>query len=509
MQPRVHLPFLALVVLALQGVGLCSDDYAQIVLRTAEPPVEEWWATPVLIATHGIAYAALGYDRLWIYDLLKIAWMALAYALVYRFGALWLSPARAALFAALFLFFPSHDSTAFWYSNQYLTLTAAFFLYAFHLAERGRTAGAAALSALGSFVSYGSPPWAFGLALAFALQRKWRGVLALVVPNAVYIAYYLILTRMMGKGSGRLPDAFDPVAIGKQLLLQLAGGAEAVLGPSLWLKVWWSLGSLTLLSIVAGIVIWAVVVLARKHEGDPQRIPPALWTAAAAVALLGFAMFALTGFYPQSAFGVGNRVTIYASFPVALGIVALARPRLAYAAVAGVLILATLGLADHWRAWRAVQDRTFASIRATPALATRDMAGGTLFVVGRDYSRLGPIGHIAFLSDYWVTDGVFALALGREKRFRAVALSARFSVTPAGLVDSKHGTTYKVGEAIDVYDAERGELRRVAASDLAAFVAAQRPPPRHWIQLVHAPWLTALIQRWMPGVRYLFPREPG
>jgi hypothetical protein len=174
-----------------------------------------------------------------------------------------------------------------------------------------------------------------------------------------------------------------------------------------------------------------------------------------------------------------------------------------------VLVLATLGVADHWREWRRVQEATLEAIRATPQLGPREIAGGTLFVVGRDYSRLGPIGHVAFLSDIWVTDAVFALALGERKRFKAVALSSRFSVTPAGLVDSKHGTTYKVGEAIDVYDAARGELRTVAAQDLARFVAAQRPPPRHWIQLVHAPWLSALIQRWMPRLRYLFPDEPG
>jgi hypothetical protein len=503
-----HLAFAALIAWALHGQGVCCDDYPQIVLRTGMAPVEEWWATPLLIVTHGLGYALLGYDHFWAYDALKIGWIVLAYAMAYRFAALWLEPARAALFAALFLLFPSHDSTVFWYSNQYLALTSAFFLYAFSLAERGRLAPAAAWSALGSLVSYGSPPWAFGLALAFALQRKWREALVLVVPNGVYVAYYLLLTRMIGKGSDRLPAAFDPIAVAKQLVLQVAGGLESVLGPSLWLKVWWSIGSLTLLSLlVAGILSAILFVTSRTTE--KKAIPKVIWLAAGAVAALGFAMFALTGFYPQSAFGVGNRVTIYASFPVALALAALARPRLAYAAIAGVLVLATLGVGDHWREWRRVQVATLEAIRATPQLGAREIAGGTLFVVGRDYSRLGPIGHVAFLSDIWVTDAVFALALGERKRFKAVALSSRFSVTPAGLVDSKHGTTYKVGEAIDVYDAARGELRTVAAQDLAQFVAAQRPPPRHWIQLVHAPWLSALIQRWMPRLRYLFPDEPG
>jgi hypothetical protein len=503
-----HIAFLALIAWALQGQGVVCDDYPQIVLRTAVPPVEEWWATPLLIVSHGLGYALLGYDHFWAYDALKIGWVALAYGMAYRFATLWLDPARAALFAALFLLFPSHDSTVFWYSNQYLTLTSGFFLFAYYLAERGRLGAAAVLSLLGSFVSYGSPPWAFGLAAAFAMQRRWRAALALVVPNLVYVGYYLVLTAQLRKASTRLPDVFDPLAVARQFLLQLAGGLDAVLGPSLWAKVWWSIGSLTLASLLVAGILWAVLLL-REKSAERQPVPRVIWVAAGAVALLGFAMFALTGFYPQAAFGVGNRVTIYASFPVALALAALARPRLAYAAVAGVLVLATLGVADHWREWRRVQVATLEAIRATPELGKKEIAGGTLFVVGRDYSRLGPIGHVAFLSDIWVTDAAFALALGERKRFKAVAISSRFAVTPAGLVDAKHGTTYKVGEAIDVYDAERGTLRSVPAGELARFVAAQRPPPRHWIQLVHAPWLAEFILRWMPRLRYLFPSEPG
>lgn len=240
-----HLPFVVLIAYALQGAGLCCDDFAQIVFRGGRAPVEEWLATPALIATHGLAYRWLGYSSFWLYDVVKIGWIALAYGLVYRFGSLWFAPTRAALFAALFIFYPAHDSTNFWYSNQYLTLTSAFLLFGFYLGQRGRYAGAAAMSALGSFESYGSPPWAIGLSLVFLLQRKYKAAAALLVPQLIYVAYYLALTESYGLGSKRLPSAWNTEALVKQFALQILGGLDAVIGPSLALKVWWSIASLT------------------------------------------------------------------------------------------------------------------------------------------------------------------------------------------------------------------------------------------------------------------------
>lgn len=503
-----HLAYIALIVYALQGVGVCCDDFPEIVQRTSVPPIETWIATPTLIATHGLGYGWIGYGSFWLYDALKIGWVVLAYAMVYRFGTLWLSPARAALFSALFLLFPAHESTVFWYSNQYLMLTSSFFLFAYWLADRGKRAGAVAMSLLGAFVSYGSPPWGFGIALVFLLQRRRREAALLAVPQLAYVAYYVVLTELQGIGSKRLPGSLEPVALAKQFLLQLAGALDSVLGASLALKLWWSVGSLTLLSGIAAAVIWLVMMRARPEPAAP-RIPVAMWLGAGAVALGGLGMFALTGGYPQSPFGLGNRVTIYASFPVAFAIAALPLPRAAFAAVAALLTLATAGVSDHWRGWREVQDRTIAAIRANPDLGTGNKIGPMLFVVGRDYSRLGPFAHIALFTETWMADAVFRLALREQKTYAVVPLSARFRETPQGAFDSKHGITYPLGERVSVYFAEQNEFRVLGRRELAGVIANARPPPRHWIQLVDAPWLSGLILQWMPQLAYLFAGNEG
>lgn len=230
----------------------------------------------------------------------------------------------------------------------------------------------------------------------------------------------------------------------------------------------------------------------------------AMWLGVLAVVVGGFGIFALTGAYPQSAFGMGNRVTIYASFAAAFALAALPLSRIAYAALAGVLLLATLGISDHWREWRGVQDRTISAIEANPHLGSGNLGNGTIFVVGREYSLLGPLAHIAFFTEAWVADAVFMLALGERKTFNVVPLTSRFRVTPAGLQDTRQSARYPIGETMVVYMAETDTLISVKQGDVARFVDRIQGPPRHWIHLVDVPWLRALILNWMPQLGYLF-----
>ncbi len=276
-----------------------------------------------------------------------------------------------------------------------------------------------------------------------------------------------------------------------------------MIGPSLVLKVWWSVASLTFVSAAVGVAIWFLIVRERQESAAP-RVPATMWAGVLAVAVGGFGLFALTGAYPQSAFGMGNRVTIYASFAAAFALAALPLSRIAHVALAGVLVLATLGVSDHWRAWREVQDRTIAAIGANPALGSGDLGSGTIFVTGLDYSRLGPLGHIAFFTETWAADAVFALALGARKTYNVVPLTARFRVTPDGLLDTRQGAIYAIGERITVYSSETDALRIVERKDLGPYVEGLRSPPRHWIHLVNVPWLRELILRWMPQLGYLF-----
>src|SRR5262245_39716700 len=205
----LHIPFLALFAYSLHGTGFCCDDFEVAMGRARDPWFNFLLANPANILTHGLPFLWFDYEQQYVYDLLKFGWVALSYGMTYRWGSLFFPPARAALFAALFIFYPAHDSTSFWFTAQYLMLTAAFYLFAFYLAAGDRLVAATAMATLASFVSYGSSPWAFGLSLAFLLQRQFRRAAALLVPNLIYIAYYAAVTLWLGRGNPRLPVQLD------------------------------------------------------------------------------------------------------------------------------------------------------------------------------------------------------------------------------------------------------------------------------------------------------------
>lgn len=500
----LHAAFLALAAYSLSGTGICCDDFWVIVNRTRETPFDFLLANPVNIVTHWLHFQWIDFGHLFLYELLKFAWIALAYFMTYQFASLFFSGPRAALFAALFLLYPSHDATNFWFSSQYLTLTAAFYMYAFYLAVRDRLAGASTMAILGSFVSYGSSPWAFGLSLIFLLQKQFRRAAVLLVPNLIYIGYYVVLTQRLGLGNKRLPDHLDVANLFKQFVLQIAGGIDAVLGPSLLLKIWYSVASLTLISAVVGAAILALLVGTRSH-GDRGRVSWPVWLGVIAVTLGGFGIFALSGGYVQTVFGMGNRITIYTSFVAAFWLVYMSRRPWFATALAGVLVFSTLGLSDHWKAWSGVQDRVIEELRSDAKLASGHINTDTLFVVGHSYSRLGPIAHIAFLSHSWICDPVFELALGENKTFKTVALASRFIAEPDALIDPKNGRRYLVsGKVVVIYDTEARQLQRIDLADMPRFIAGLEAPKRHWIQLVEIPWLRNLILRWMPQLSYLW-----
>jgi hypothetical protein len=499
-----HFAFLALFAYSLHGVGLCCDDFAVVLYQAGDPWFRPLLANPANIPTHWLAFRWIGYQHLFLYDLLKLAWVALAYGMAYRFATLFFPAPRAALFAALFALYPSHDAASFWFSTQYLLLAAAFYLYAFYLAARERVAAAAGMATLGSFVSYGSSPWALGLGLVFALQKQYRRAAALVVPNLVYVGYYVAVTRGFGLGNPRLPETLAPERLLKQFLLQIAGGVDAVLGPGMWLKLWYSLASLTLLSAVVGVAL-VIVLGSRRSSDDAQARPPApLWLGATAVALAAFAMFALTPGYPQSAFGMTDRITLYASFPAALLFIHRTRRARAAAALTAVLVFSSLGISDHWRAYADTRDATIEAIRKDADFASGRLDADIVFVVGHDYSRLGPIAHVTFLAEKWISDPVFDIALERRKQFRTVPLASRFVVEADALVDTRDGARYPVGDAILVYDAKARRLQRVRREDLPRFVAGLERPIRHWIQLAGIGWARDLVLRWMPQLGYLW-----
>ena len=500
----------ACIVYATAGTGLATDDFVHLGNALTGNWSRDWLpraylSVPILHYTHAAAYFAFG-DHLWAYALLKAIYLSFALWGTVRLFRIF-HPARVAWFgAAAFCLNPVHDAATLWFTGQYLILSVGLYFHAYATTHAGKIGQGAMLAGLGSFTSYGSPPLAAGLTLMFAMQRRWREAAAMALPNTAYVAYYLWTSIYLKAGTQRLPTAFDPLALIKYYALQVASFVDAGIGPSAWLKFSLALSSLswcsTLIAIGAAVLAWR----ARPSSAAGSRAHPLLadplLAGALTIALCAFAVFALTGSYPQLAFNLGDRVTIYGNLLVAVLSMQLLGAR-TLAVFGAVTLAAFIGTGDHWKGWAVDVRASTARINAQggfDAIGPDDV----VFVQGLQYSQLGRISHIDHFASGYVVREVFSLARPWRTPIATASFNHRLRLAGDTLIDEKYGDRWQLKDAIWLYDASSGTLERVPLARIPARLSALPPDLRHWTQLLGPGMVRDAILWMMPAVRYAY-----
>ena len=207
------------------SVGYFSDDFSYLQYQAAQDSV--WGAlTPnnsfiSLILeqyTHVFSLYFSSLESAWLPQILKTLYVIACLYMCGRFFSLFMPPALGQVASFLFVFFPTHESTVYWYLGQYLMLTISLYFYAYYLTRRQ----------------------AFSLAVVFG-------------PNLLYTVYYVITSEVMGLGIQRLNDS-APIVLFRQFIFQILTFIDATIGPSIWMKLFYGLGELTILSAVLTLV---------------------------------------------------------------------------------------------------------------------------------------------------------------------------------------------------------------------------------------------------------------
>ena len=332
-----YLCIVGLISYLVVHTGTVSDDFFSLVWFRNHGLKEVFFLKtdlffiprPVFSFTHLIWFSFFRPDNFLLFDLLKIFYIILSFYLTNKFFLIFTNRQNAMLVSFFFIFFPSHDTTVYSFGMQYLTLSFAFYFYSFYLAYHNRLVSASLLAFMGSFISYGSPVIAAALFLLFVLEKEWKKGLVLLVPNILYSIYYLFMSKIAGYGYAKIGislgaeelKSWSVVSIIKLFILQIITFIDAALGPSMWLKIYYSFFQLSFSSILIGTLLTAVFY--KKMRVSKAPLNKKLVISFFALAFLSFGLFSLTGFYPQLAFNLGNRVTIFGSLLLAYVLVLL------------------------------------------------------------------------------------------------------------------------------------------------------------------------------------------
>ena len=378
-------------------------------------------------------------------------------------------------------------------------LPIALYLYAYYLAVKNRFLYAFVAALIASFLYFSSVPVAVALFILFLLQKEWKKAAVLFIPNVIYSCYYIYVVKILREGVGRIPEKVSLFQLVRQYVLQVGSFIDATLGVSMLMKLWYSILALTPGSLAVGCVVLICYHFYVNTAGKVA-MNGKLMLSLIVLMLASFGTFAITGYYPQLAFNLGNRTTIYGSLLLVYILLLLPIPKLGRTAVVGIFLFSALGISDHWKAWSSEQIEVYNAVKSNSDLA--NFHEEKIFVSGKQYSQLGSMNHIEFLSENWVPLPFFAMALGRE--IPISTLNRRFVYEKGELLDNKYNASFEVGKNVYVYDADNDRLLNVKAEELNKYIESLPKDTRHWVQSVENKTLKRIILWFMPRLAYIY-----
>ena len=429
-----------------------------------------WWAYPVL-----------GYEHQLVYDLVKAFSGATSVYFVFKFFSDYLPYDRAFITSLIFVLYPLHDTTLYWYMTLQYVLTPAILLYAHHLIRDNKFKKGFFIAIFGSFLSYASPPYLFGLATIFLFERRFKKAIIFLTPGVLYVAYYFWMKLNYSGIERRIDANLNILDFLKQLVIQFLSLTESIIGPSFWLKIYYAINSISLISVITVSILSIFAFI--KIEKLSKRLKPkrSLYVGLISILLLSFIMFALTGLYSHSAFNLGNRTTVYGSLVVAFMLSALLPANKKSVIFLMLIFLAPVfGLSDHWKSWNQNQLQVIENISENQDIRELNREK-QIFVTHNQYSKLGDISHIEFFTA-GIEEYIFELATGYH--YKVSTLNRRFVYEDMYIIDKKYNTKIKVDESINVYDSKANKVIKVKEEDIQNYIDSLPKDNRHWMQFI-------------------------
>jgi hypothetical protein len=323
----------------------------------------------------------------------------------------------------------------------------------------------------------------------------------------LYVFYYFSIKYFYPFAEKRIKSDLDLTLFAKGILMQVAGTLDSFLGPSAFIKLYYSAASITLSSLF---IATSILFIALRYvegrtfiaddAGNLIGLKPLL-IGALSVLLISLVMFSLTGMYVPSPFNLGNRSLVYGSLLVAILLASMPINRKNILILWLIFVLPVLGLSDHWKAWNQEQKLVLKNIschHGLRALSETDL----LIVTGHIYSRLGPNSHVEFFNMPWVASSIFKDFASVKN---VVALTQTLNFDNSGeLIDSKSGERYSLNRNIYIYDSENNSLTSSTIQDVSRLVMNRPKEIRHWVQLTKGTFVESAIVALSPRLNYLF-----
>ena len=511
-QYKIHIfIFFGLGYLIL-GTGLHGDDYVEIMKMQNFSNFQFFYPSPYIhehyilgLPAHYLlfwAYKFLGYENLIIYDLIKVLAHGICIFFIFKFLTNYFETDRALLGSALFILFPLHDATTYWYMALVYIIPAALLSYSCHQLLNNSWLKSFLYGFLGASFFYTSPPFIFGLGMIFIFQRNYKKFLFFIFPGILYVCYYFYIKIYFSFAEKRISDSIDLVGFLKNFIGQILSSIESYFGPSFFLKIFYAAESIGFFSIIVLGVIFTYVLKSKKILSTVSTHPKSLILSLFFVVFFSFIIFSITGYYNHSPFNLGNRTLIYTSFFASILIISFLPSKKGSLVFLSVFfLLPVFGLSDYWKDWNKNQKLIITSIDQSSALANLPPKS-LVFITDNLYHKLGAYDHVEFFSMNWNTRAIFNKYSSKGSQF--IGLTSYLIIKDDQVIDKKFAESYQLKKNLFLYETDTDELMQISPMELSNLMLNKKPAFRHWIQGLKGTRVEELIIQLSPRLAYIF-----
>ena len=186
-------------------------------------------------------YAIFNENLSFVYDILKILLTYISIFFVYSFLNNYCSKKKSIISSIIFILYPTHDSTFFWYTSIIHIFGPCCLLYIYSIAHKLKNKWILILFLPATFISYSSPPFLIGLIVLSILERKKIEFYYLTIFTLTYFILYISFNFYYPNVATRISDDLLIADFLKNIILKILTSIDTNFGPSLILKLFFSI----------------------------------------------------------------------------------------------------------------------------------------------------------------------------------------------------------------------------------------------------------------------------
>ncbi len=495
------------------NTGLHGDDYALII--ELQNKVNLFSISPENLGKYiynipsyfiWCFYALIGFENLFFYDILKYLLNLISFYFFYFFFKEYFSDLRSIVISFIIVMYPIHDSSNYWLmATPLYVFFPSMIFFSFSLIKKNLYFLGSCLLLVASF-NYTSPPYVLGLSILFLFEKKYNKFFLFLLIGSIYVIFYYLISNLYTNLEHRVDDNLSFYKILINIFVQFITSLDVNFGISFFVKIFYCITSIDAKDIIIILVlIHCFYAFFRKKifeiNHNDNRVNLNILSSMILVYFISLGVFALTSSYPQSAFNLGNRITIYSTFFFVVLFSILIKRNIFFILLTSIYVLSIIGISNHWKDFNKKNLNIINLINTNEKLNNINK-DDILLLKDNLYSNLGKISHIEFLIIPWVGNKIFA----KYEDFTILPISKYLSIDEDSITNNKEGTKHFIKGDIFLYDTSTNQITLIKKQDLNDIIDKQENILRHWIQLNYFRQLSKVIIKIFPRLDYLFIR---